>query len=106
MFNPVKHYIRTNNKRPNETRTMCCMTEYIKLSIACLLGLHMSVGIMRDKLVNDCVSSTACVDKYIHDLMKSKLYLNSVWLIFGHCMKNFSAHIHRFKKKKKICKMV
>ena len=35
MFNPVKHYIRTNNRWRNETRT-CCITEYIKLSTAFL----------------------------------------------------------------------
>ena len=44
------------------------------------------------------------VDKYIHDIMRTILYLNSMWLIFGHCLKNFSAHIHRFKRK--VYKMV
>ena len=33
---------------------------------------------MTGKLVNDCVNSTAYVDKYIHYLMKSRLYLNSM----------------------------
>jgi len=36
VFNPVKHYIRTNNRWRNETRTTCCITEYIKLTTAFL----------------------------------------------------------------------
>jgi hypothetical protein len=57
------------------------------------------MGIMTGKLVNDCVSSTGYVDKYIHDLMITRLYLKSIRLILGQCMKNFSAHVRRFKEK-------
>ena len=59
---------------------------------------------MIGKMVNGCVNTRAYMDKYIHDLMKFRLYLNSIRLIFGHRMKNFSAHIHRIKKKVKYTK--